>query len=61
MYHYGLSILLTLFILSGCTNTPSPQSDKEIEAQKAIAANLSEAEQAKSEYLALQQKRRSES
>ena len=52
---------LLIFLFNGCTDTPTPQSGKEIKAKEAIATNLSEAEKARSEYSALQEQRKKES
>jgi hypothetical protein len=58
MKYYYLPFILLL--ISGCTQTPTPQSKKEIEAKNMIQTNISEAEQAKHEYLTLQKKRQKE-
>jgi hypothetical protein len=55
-----LILPIYLLFLSGCTDTPSPQDEKEILAQAAIDENMDEAQKARSEYLALQEKRRKE-
>ena len=52
--------LIVLFWASGCTDAPTPQSQKETKAQAAIEKNIDEAQQAQEEYLALQKKRKAE-
>ena len=47
-----------LLFLYGCSSAPTPQDEKEILAQAAIEENMDEAQKARSEYLALQEKRR---
>jgi len=56
-----ITISLILFFVNGCTNAPVVQSQEEINAQKMIKSNISEAEKARNEYLALQAKRKKES
>jgi hypothetical protein len=58
--HYFFSIL-TLILINGCADSPTPRSDKEAKAQQMIQTNITEAEKARSEYLALQEKRKKES
>jgi len=54
-------ILLASFIfINGCTDVPTPQDQKELLAQQTIEKNMNEAQKAKEEYLALQEKRRRE-
>ena len=60
MKHIAMALFSFLFI-NGCTNTPSPQSQEEINAKRMIERNISDAEKAKNEYLALQRKRQKES
>jgi hypothetical protein len=55
-----LILCTTILFFSGCTDTPTPQEEKEVLAQAAIQENMSEAKKARSEYLALQEKRRKE-
>jgi hypothetical protein len=56
---YFISLIL-LFLTNGCTDTPTPQSQKEMKAQTTIEKNRNEAQQARKEYLALQKKRKAE-
>jgi len=58
---YILSLFFTLLFMNGCTDSATPPSQKEIQAKKMIKSNMSEAERARSEYLALQAKRKKES
>ena len=51
---------ICLLFLYGCTDAPTPQSNKELHTQEMIQHNISEAEKAKNEYLALQKKRQFE-
>ncbi len=55
-------LILPIFILllSGCTDTPAPQDEKEIQAKSAIEENMAEAHRAQAEYVALQRKRQRE-
>ena len=55
-----LILLVSFIFFSGCTNTPTPQDEKEVLAQQTIEKNIDEAQKAKEEYLALQEKRRRE-
>ena len=56
---FVLSLLLLL--LSACGSSPVPASAKEINAKQEIEENMSEAQKARMEYLALQHKRAKES
>ena len=53
--------ILFILLFNGCSDTPTPQSEEEINAKQMIKRNISDAEKAKSEYLALQKKRQKES
>jgi len=53
-------IFISCLLFTGCTHTPTPQAEKESHAKAAIEANMSEAQKAQSEYVALQNKRRRE-
>jgi len=52
-----LLLLLFLIFMNGCTDTATPQSQKEIAAQTTIEKNRDDAHKAQQEYLALQRKR----
>jgi apolipoprotein N-acyltransferase len=52
--------LCTVLLTAACTETPTPQEQKEVLAQATIKKNIDEAQKAKNEYLALQEKRRRE-
>ena len=47
-----------LLFISGCGNTPAPHTDKSAKATQEIQNNISEAEKARKEYLALQRCRK---
>ena len=52
---------LLFFIFSGCSSSPVPASEKAVKTKYEIEKNISEAQKARMEYLALQQKRAKES
>jgi len=56
-----LLLSLLLFFFSACTSSPVHLPDRETKAKDEIAKNISEAQKARMEYLALQQKRAKES
>jgi F0F1-type ATP synthase membrane subunit b/b' len=58
---YLFSLLFILFFINGCTRSATPQSHDEVNAKKMIKSNITDAERARSEYLALQAKRKKES
>jgi hypothetical protein len=58
MKHIILALCTLLF--TACSETPTPQDQKEVLAQATIKKNMNEAQKAKDEYLALQEKRRRE-
>ncbi len=51
---------IILLFLYGCTDKPTPQSDKEVQAKTTIEENIDNAQKAREEYLALQAKRAKE-
>jgi apolipoprotein N-acyltransferase len=53
-------LVLCSAFLTACTNTPTPQDQKEVLTLTTIEKNIDEAQKAQQEYLALQQKRRKE-
>jgi len=57
---YLLFFFILLPLIYGCANTPTPQEKKEISAKETISQNKNDAEQARLEYLALQEKRKRE-
>jgi len=58
MMKFFLLSIIFLFI-SGCGNTPAaPHADKSARTTQEIQNNISEAEKARKEYLALQQRRK---
>ena len=52
---------LLFFVFSGCSSSPVPTSQKAVKAKHEIEENISEAQNARMEYLALQRKRAKES
>lgn len=52
---------LLFFFFSGCSSSPVPTSEKAVTAKHEIEKNISEAQKARMEYLALQRKRAKES
>ncbi len=49
---------IVIFFLYGCSgSSPSPHTDKSIKATQEIQNNISEAQKAREEYLALQRNR----
>jgi len=53
--------LVGILFLNGCgQDEPTPPSSQEADAKSAIETNLGDAQKAKSEYLALQRKRKAE-
>ncbi len=53
--------LLGILFLGGChQDEPTPPSSQEANAKSAIETNLSDAQKAQNEYLALQRKRKAE-
>ena len=57
MKHYFFLIIIT-FLASACTNTPDAPVSKEKIAKEKIAYNKTEAQQAKEDYIKLQQQRK---
>jgi hypothetical protein len=51
---------LFVLLLIGCTDTPDPQSEREMMAKVTIEKNMDEAQKARAEYIALQKKRQAD-
>ncbi len=56
-FYITLGIIL---FAAGCTDATSPEPNQELNAKQEIKKNLTEAEQARMEYLALKAKREKE-
>jgi len=56
MKFFLLSVIFLL--ISGCGDTPAPHADKSAKTTQEIQNNISEAEKARKEYLALQRRRK---